>query len=344
MSKIAFFFVLDKQNLPENFGIKMSLEAIAPLYDTLLRDSSLTKLSYPECTAYCLRLFRKPFHTDVLIVMKDFDYHMGTDIETACVNEARRILDIPNNQGFYHPSTLQRALWLPKGLTRQEFRNLVQHFGKNTEVDPDELTRQDTAGGWLMSHPDGFIFGSKNEGDFLRAMVLNSLGMAYQIQTTRAINQLSVAATTGGSQLPKMVTDLNRFRSQYSFINPVNAGRWAEHTEYRVLSEHLSIPQLSTELDAKINQIFSYMQARQLDTDAVDQIDSFSAEPRSNAQQTSAPSSELKPAFGRTLFALLLLAVLGSAAYLLGTDAGRTQLDAWLGNPADNFLSEPSDQ
>ncbi len=332
MAKLALFFVLEKPTLPDNFGIKMSLPAIAPFYESIGRDGSVTKLNFSESTAYNFRFFRKPFQTDILVVVRDFDYHSSADLEAACRKDARGILEVAPNKTFDLEAQVQRALWLPKGVTRQEFNTLVSQFSKTSGVDPEHLVREDTDGGWMMSHPDGFLLGSKNESDFLRAAAFNALAMAYKQQSATSINRLSTVAATGGAQLAKLCEDVSRFQCQYAYQSPLETMKQSAHKEYKLLATHLGVPTLLDELKAKTNQGLCLLQSRLLSTG---QVDDFGAQPSSQKAQASSAKpmvfkeAESKPV-SRIMLAIVILGVAAAAFYFTSTDAGQRQMDDWL--------------
>lgn len=337
MAKIALFFVLEKPTLPDNFGIKMSMPSVAPFYESISRDSNITKLNYSGCTAYNFRFFRKPFQTDVLLILKDYDYHTSSDIEENCRRDARGVLDIAPDKDFEDKTYTQRAMWLPKGVTRQEFNNLTAHFSKTTEVDPDNLTREDIPGGWMMMHPDGFILGSKSESDFLKAAACYAISLALQKQSKESIERLSLAAATAGSQLPRLCEDISRFQCQYGFKNPLDTVLRSDAVEFHLLAGKLAVPELLQELNDKVSQAIHLMQSRLMGKGQIDDLEPFSADSESghsNRRKMAKTDEGQSNHFSRTILAIVILAVAGSVTYLVGTDAGQKQWHSWTSHPA----------
>lgn len=342
MAKVAVFFVLDKPSLPENFGIRLNLDGVAPLYDNITRDGSLTKLSYPDGTAFCLRLFKKPYHVDVLMVMKELDQQPGSEWLDSFQQMARKVIEAKGDKPFYLPAYMKKAIWFPKGVSKTEFQNMVQTFTGEGEVDASDLPRLDSRGNWMMSYPEGFVFGSKNEGDFLRAMVHYGLALAYHNEMGEAVDGLSNAAALSGAQLPKMVLDIRRFSSQYLFLTPTRPGLRADALEYQHLAKNLGLDEMQKELESKLAQVVALLEAKHR-AGQLDELDALAADPRTAQTVVSDDSETNEGSHGRWLLVLLLLTVIAAGAYLLGTEPGRHQLDQWL-DQGSSVLSTPSNQ
>lgn len=329
MAKVALFFVLEKSTLPDNFGINVSLPAIAPFYESIARDASITKLNYSDFTAYNFRFFRKPFQTDILVIVRDFDHLNSADIETTSSNDARSILELAPNKDFELPAYTQRALWLPKAVTRHEFKGLAAQFTKTPDVDLEKLVAEDTSGGWLMSHPDGFLMGSKSETDFLRVMAFNAMAMAYQVRLEEGLNRLSIGAATANSQLSRLCEDLSRFQCQYCFISPFENTTTRNVTidiyEYGIIAKRLNVPDLLTELDHKVIQSLNLLESRSI---SKDEIKEEANSKRSKEKMVA--SSRDSTTINRLLIAFVIIVIGYAAFHFIGTDQGREQFDAWV--------------
>ncbi|MCW8886241.1 MAG: hypothetical protein OQK12_13470 [Motiliproteus sp.] len=344
MAKIALFFLLDRTSLPDNFGMKLSVEGTAPFYDSVMRDISLTKLAYTESTAYCLRFFKKPFAKDVLVIVKDLEYHTGGKIVESCCKQAEEILKYKSDKLFYHEEYLYRAMWLPRGVQKHEFETLVRSFSGKSDVDISKLSRLDSRGSWIMDHPDGYIFGTKNENDFLRSVVLYSLAMSFHQSLSDAINRLSLAMSTQGDQLPSMLKDVARFSGSYYFRNPVKTGARADNREYDHLAKRFHFAEMEQMLAAKVSNATSLINLRHSEssqTPIPHHSDSMAAdvrypvEPRRESGQSSGLGRWL-------LILLLLLALAGGAMVLLGSEDPVQLLQQLMGHaPA---APEPSSQ
>ncbi len=332
MAKIALMFMLDKASLPENFGMKVSVESTASFYDVLLRDVSLTKLAYPDCTAYCLRLFRKPFAVDMLIVEMDLEYHSRDNIARSCRAKAAEILKVKEDQPFFHPDYLHRAMWLPRGVAREEFSTMVASFSGQSNVDPDQLPRLDGRDSWIMSHPDGFILGSKNESDFLRGLVLYSTAMAYQLQLRDFTGRLSQAASTASEQLPGYVRDISRFMAWCYFSNPIQPAARQSWAEYAHLAGNMRFDELEQQLSSKIRYCESLTASAGSDSAPVAGLSApLLSEPRYDSNNASKESGS------RVFNWLLLLVILVGAGVgllfytgMLSADEYPQLLPQWL--------------
>lgn len=336
MAKVALFFVLEKPTLPDNFGIHVSLQAIAPFYESIVRDASITKLIYSDFTAYNFRFFRKPFQTDILVIVRDFDHLNSAEIEETCRKDARSVLELGPNKNFDLIAFTQRALWLPKAVTRQEFNGLAKQFTKTADVDLEKLVAEDTNSGWLMSHPDGFLMGSKNEGDFLRVMAFNAMAMAYQFRLEEGLSRLSIGASAG-SQLPRLCEDLSRFQCQYCFYSPFSnsASRNAaiDTHEYSIIAKHLNLPSLLTELDHKVTQALNLLTSRSISKDP-----ELSAVGHGRSTLPEADSDSSSNTLNRILLTLVIIAVACAAVYFIGTDQGQEQFNALISHSSITSL------
>ncbi len=335
MAKIALFFLLDRTSLPDNFGMKLSVDTTVPLYDNLMRDISLTKLAYTDSTAYCIQLYKKPFNRDVLVIVKDLEYHTGGNLVESCCKQAAQILTYKGDKPFYHEDYLYRAMWLPRGVQKHEFETLVNSFSGKTDVEPSKLSRLNSRGSWIMDHPDGYIFGSKNENDFLRSVVLYSLAMANHHHLSDSINRLSNAVGTQGEQVVGMLRDINRFKGSFYYRNPVKPSERMDHGEYEHLACRFRFSELEEMLTDKMQAATTLLQ---LSHEGSDQGRVHHSNPM-KAEQRYAPHREAKESsnFGRLMIILLVLGVLiaGVVALVFGGEDTTQLIQSWLGSVVD---------
>ncbi len=332
MAKIALFFLLDRARMPENFGMKLSIEATAPLYDTLIRDCRLTKLPFSDSCAFCLRLFHQPFNTDLLIIVKDLDSHSGSNILASCSQQAAEVLDIKADQPFYHGGYLARAMWLPRGVQKQEFSHMLNGFSTHNAADPSDLPRLDSRGSWIMNHPDGFIFGSKNEADFVRGLLLYGLGMAYHYQFSQALNRLSLASGSNAEQLRRLLEDIYRFQGQYYFSNPVRPSERQDSLEYLHLTNSLGLQQLQQQLELKTRQLSALVGLRQVGSVGPSALsEKLVAERREAVDAPEDDRHTAQPRPRRWLFAAVIgLTLLGASSMLYSRGEYPPWLSHWI--------------
>ena len=344
MAKIALFFLLDSTSLPDNFGMKLSVESTAPFYDPVMRDIRLTKLAYTESTAYCLRLFKKPFAKDVLVIVKDLEYHTGGKIVESCCRQAEEILKFKSDKPFYHEEYLYRSMWLPRGVQKHEFETLVNSFSGKSDIDIGKLCRLDSRGSWIMDHPDGYIFGTKNENDFLRSVVFYALAMSYHHTLSDAANRLSLAMCTPGEQLVTMLRDVARFNGSYYFRNPVKAGARADAREYDHLVKRFNFTEMEQILASKVASATTLVNLRHSESGHAPvphahPADAMAAEVR--YPREAPPQQRQSSGFGRWLLILLLLvAIAGGAMVLLGSEDPVQMLQQLMGH--SNDVTEPT--
>ncbi|OMH38820.1 hypothetical protein [Motiliproteus sp. MSK22-1] len=265
MAKIALIYLLDssKAKLPEHFGMKMAVEKFVHTYDSVLKDCALSKLAYTDSTAYCLRFFKKPFNTELVIVVKDLDHQGRSNLSETCRQQAAEILEVTNDSLFFHPDYQNRAMWLPRGVQKQEFTNLLTSFSGASNISLADMPRLDTPDSWIMNHPQGFITGSKNENDFIRGLILYTLAMSYHLHFSHFLNRLSFGSDAGGDQLNALLQDSYRFKALYYFQNPVLPACRQDRSVYRHLAQSMDFDQLGAELDGKRVDIVSLIGIRQ---------------------------------------------------------------------------------
>ncbi|MEH6626915.1 MAG: hypothetical protein V7739_10740 [Motiliproteus sp.] len=335
MAKIALFFLLEHTSLPENFGMKLSTESTASLYDNVMRDISLTKLAYTESTAYCIRLYKKPYNRDVLVIVKDLDYHTGGNLVDSCCKQAAKILEYKGTKPFYHEDYLYRAMWLPRGVQKHEFDTMVNSFSGNADVEAGRLARLNSRGSWIMDHPDGYIFGSKNETDFLRSLVFYSLAMANNHHLSDSLNRLSNAMGTRGDQVEGMLSDIQRFKGSYYFRNPVKPSQRMDYCEYEHLAQRFKFAEIEQMLADKLQAATALLQLSHSGADhSLHHRASKTMKADKRYASTSADShSEPSSNFSRMLMvAILLVALLaGAAALFLGGDETAQLIRGWFG-------------
>ena len=354
-AKVALFFLLDgsKAATPQNYGMQLPIQKVAPLYDSLNATCRFAKMSFPDSTVYGLSYFKKPFHVDMLVVVRELENFSYNTITSQCQAQLGKILNV--KEQFFLGDYLHRALWLPRGLQKQEFVNLVGLYSGDAEPKLDKVSRLDARDYWVMNWREGFIFGGRNEVDFSRSLALYGLGMAYHRVMSKAVNQLAQAADSGGDALLGLKVDAARFRAQYHFDNPVRAS----HTELAEVYEHLGqalrLVPLKSEFDRKlesITQLINLKQSRSRLGGEGGLGDLFRREPPegsaaikgiSASKGAPAPRGKAENATRRSkrpLVVVLLVLGLLAAGYWLLPDKYRTQLRQALPSPAT--LSAPT--
>ena len=262
-AKVALFFLLDssKAATPQNYGMQLPIQKVAPLYDSLNGTCRFAKMSFPDSTVYGLSYFRKPFHVDMLVVVRELENFSYNTITSQCQAQLAKILNI--KEQFFHADYLHRALWLPRGLQKQEFLSLISLYSGDADPKLDKVSRLDAKDYWVMNWREGFIFGGRNEADFSRTLALYGLGMAYHRVMSRSVNQLSQAADSGGDALLGLKVDAGRFRAQYHFDNPVRASYTELAEVYEQLVRSLRLTPLKAEFDHKLEAITQLINLKQ---------------------------------------------------------------------------------
>lgn len=326
MAKVAVFFLLDKGRLPENFGMNISMETAAPLYETVSRNCSLTKLVYSDSTAYCLHMFKKPYNTDILVIVKDLEHHSGGNLLEKCRYQAEQILEHKSADGnFYHQDYAFRAMWLPEGVAKQEFHTLVRSFSGGTEVNIEQMPRLAFPSGWILQHPDGFVVGTKNEADFLRTLLLYALGISYHFQLSRGLKNLSQAAATRGDLLSRVIQDQYQFLAQCYFQNPVIASKRSSYDQYEHLTGLLGLNRLVGELEAKLRYASSSMAAQHQNQNPNPLTAEHRQEqPRISSQAYTADSGSASGS-AKLVWVLAGVVVVAAAGWLLMSGSGFAQ-------------------
>ena len=338
MAKIALIYLLDssKAKLPEHFGMKMAAEKFVHTYDSVLKDCSLSKLAYTDSTAYCLRFFKKPFNTELVVVVKDLDHHGRSNLSDTCRRQAAEILEVKDDSLFFHAEYQNRAMWLPRGVQKQEFTNLVTSFSGSSNISLADMPRLDTPDSWIMNHPQGFITGSKNENDFIRGLILYALGMAYHLHFSNALNRLSFGADVGGDQLNALMQDTYRFKALYYFQNPVLPAHRRDYAEYRHLAQSMNFDTLEPDLDRKLNDIvnlLSIRNGRASISSGVEQLQSGTRQRQLRYEEEGRGGRR----FG-TLALVILLFMVGIGSLFLfeyGLDDARTVVEKWISGAMD---------
>lgn len=262
-AKVALFFLLDssKAATPQNYGMQLPIQKIAPLYDSLNSTCRFAKMSFPDSTVYGLSYFKKPFHVDMLVVVKELENFSYNTITSQCQAQLAKILNV--KEQFFHADYLHRALWLPRGLQKQEFINLVSLYSGDPEPKLESVSRLDAKDYWVMNWREGFIFGGRNEADFSRSLALYGLGMAYHRVMSKAVNQLAQAADAGGDALMGLKVEAGRFRAQYHFDNPVRPSHGELSEVYRHMVGSLRLPAVKAEFDHKLEDVTALTQLKQ---------------------------------------------------------------------------------
>ncbi|WP_210397455.1 hypothetical protein [Motiliproteus sediminis] len=262
-AKVALFFLLDssKAATPQNYGMQLPIQKVAPLYDSLNGTCRFAKMSFPDSTVYGLSYFKKPFHVDMLVVVKELENFSYATITSQCQAQLAKILNV--KEQFFHADYLHRALWLPRGLQKQEFVNLVSLYSGDPDPKLDSVSRLDAKDYWVMNWREGFIFGGRNEADFSRSLALYGLGLAYHRVMSKAINQLAQAADTGGDALMGLKIEAGRFRAQYHFDNPVRPSHTELADVYNHMVKSLRLPAVKAEFDLKLEAVTALTQLKQ---------------------------------------------------------------------------------
>ncbi len=343
VAKVALFFLLDssKARVPENYGKQVPVQKVAPFYDSLSQACNFSKLNFPDSTAYALSLFKKPYTTDIMVVVRD----LGNATRSQLINSSRQQLAQVLNVGserFHLVDYQYRALWLSKGVQRQEFVHMLESFSGELNADPDLLPRMDAQDYWLMNHDQGFIFGGKNEDDFTRAIIFFALAQAYHYQFGLQINRLSASSEQSVEALMGLRLEALRFRAHYFFGNPVKPGDSDAFATYAHIIRSLDLVPVEQELARKINDIGNLVQAKQARAQAPGATESvwperdrFRTQPNKPGPREVAPlAPDAIPAPRRRRWLpwllILLLVVVALVAGVVMLDEGRAALPSWL--------------
>ncbi len=254
-TKVALFFLLDssKATTPQNYGMQLQVQKLAPLYESLNSSSRFAKMSFPDSTVYGFSFFNKPFQTDVLVVLKDLSHGGRKNLEKHCHAQLAKLLGV--DEPFYYSEYLHQALWLPRGLQKQEFLNNLSIATGNAEPSLEGVTRKYLGDGWVMNYRRGYIFGGKSEVDFSRSLALYGLGLAYHRQLSMLTDRLAQSSELGGDQLSGAQLDAYRFSSQYLFDNPVRPSHTDISESYQHIVQGLSLDRLESQFRKKLDDL-----------------------------------------------------------------------------------------
>ncbi|RDE19742.1 hypothetical protein DV711_12755 [Motiliproteus coralliicola] len=254
-TKVGLFFLLntDKAKAPADFGMNLPVSSVAPLYESLEENCRFTKVNYPDCTVYGLSYFSKPYQTDIMVVVRDMDSIGRKHLETQCAFQISEMLSL--NEPVHYGEYLHQAIWMPRGLQKQEFLNTLTHASGDPEPNLDGVTRKYTGSNWSMNYHRGFIFGGKQEACFARSLALYGLGLAYHFQLNSMINRLSQMTSLGGDQLNRAQLEVQRFCAQYLFDNPVRSRHHEQYENYQLIVKTLDLQTLEQQLRKKLQDL-----------------------------------------------------------------------------------------
>ncbi|MEH6473947.1 MAG: hypothetical protein V7752_22230, partial [Halopseudomonas sp.] len=268
-AKVALFFLLDssKAATPQNYGMQLPVQKVAPFYDSLNASSRFAKMSFPDSTVYGFSFFKKPFQTDMLVVLKDLNNVGRKTVEGQCRAQLAKLLNV--NEAFHYGDYLHQALWLPRGLQKQEFLNQLSMATGDAEPNLDGVTRKYIGDNWVMNYRKGYIFGGKSEADFSRSLALYGLGLAYHRQLSLITNRLAQSSELGGDQLSGAKLDACRFSAHYLFDNPVRPAHIDVFDSYQHIVQGLSLDRVEQQFRKKLGDLSQMVQIKR----GRDQID-----------------------------------------------------------------------
>ncbi len=240
-AKVALFFLLDssKAAAPQNYGMQLPVQKVAPLYDSLNASSRFAKMSFPDSTVYGFSFFKKPYQTDMLVVLKDLDNSNRKAFESQCHAQLKKLLNV--QEPFFYADYVHQALWMPRGLQKQEFINQLCLATGQAEPDLEGVTRMYFGDNWVMNYRKGYIFGGKSETEFSRSLALYGLGLAYHRQMTLMTNRLAHSADLGGDQLTGAKLEASNFIAHFLFDNPVRPAHLDIYESYQHIAQGLKL-------------------------------------------------------------------------------------------------------
>jgi hypothetical protein len=261
-SKVALYFLLDstKAHNPQNYGMQLPVQQVASLYESLNGSCRFAKMSFPDSTVYGFSFFNKPFQTDMLVVLKDLNNLNQKKLVSQCQTQLAKLL---NTQGpFYYANYLHRAVWMPRGLQKQEFINQLCLATGESEPDLEGVARQYLGDTWLMNYHQGYIFGGKHEPEFNRSLALYGLGLAYHRQLSLLVSRMALAAESGEEAQSGVKLDAARFAAQFLFDNPVRPAHQQEFRSYQHIVRGLQLEGLELQFRKKLADLMQLGQVK----------------------------------------------------------------------------------
>lgn len=333
-TKVALFFLLDssKAATPQNYGMQLPVQKVAPLYDSLNSSSRFAKMSFPDSTVYGFSFFNKPFQTDMLVVLKDLRHGGRKTLESQCRVQLAKLLNV--SEAFYYEAYLHQALWLPRGLQKQEFLHNLSMATGEAEPNLEGVTRKYLGDSWVMNYRKGYIFGGKNEADFSRSLALYGLGLAYQRQLTVLSNRLALTSGLGGDQLSGAKLDAYAFSAQYLFDNPVLPAHNDIAEGYQHITQGLQLERLESQCRKKIADLSELVKIKQ-SRDQIEGgwVDRFRGEHRSadSGQPSAERRAEQKKSSNHALvWVLVTIGVLLAVGFVSLPEDPLAALQHWL--------------
>lgn len=256
-AKVALFFLLDttKAAAPQNYGMQLPVQKVAPLYDSLNASSRFAKMSFPDSTVYGFSFFKKPHQVDMLVVLKDLNSSSRKIFEAQSRAQLAKLLNVNINEAFHYDDYVHQALWLPRGLQKQEFLTHLCMATGEGEADLDHVSRKYLGETWVMNYRKGFIFGGKSETDFSRSLALYGLGLAYHRQMSLMTNRLAQSAELGGDASSSLQQETTSFLAQYLFDNPVRPAHLDTFRCYEHIVTELGLPSVEQQLRKKLSDL-----------------------------------------------------------------------------------------
>ncbi|MEH6651381.1 MAG: hypothetical protein V7707_15245 [Motiliproteus sp.] len=256
-AKVALFFLLDttKAAAPQNYGMQLPVQKVAPLYDSLNASSRFAKMSFPDSTVYGFSFFKKPHQVDMLVVLRDLSHSSRKIFQAQCQAQLAKLLNVNINEAFHYNDYVHQALWLPRGLQKQDFLSHLCLATGEAEADLDDVSRKYLGDTWVMNYRKGFIFAGKNEADFSRSLALYGLGLAYHRQMSLMTNRLAHSADLGGDASSSIQQEVGSFMAQCLFDNPVRPAHLDTFACYEHIVKGLGLPLVEQQLRKKLNDL-----------------------------------------------------------------------------------------
>jgi hypothetical protein len=312
--KVALFFLLDssKASAPQNYGMQLPVQKVAPLYDSISASSRFAKMSFPDSTVYGFSFFKKPYQTDMLVVLKDLNNSNRKTFEAQCHAQLVKLLNI--QEPFYFADYVHQSLWMPRGLQKQEFLNQLCLATGESEPDLDGVTRKYIGANWVMNYRKGYIFGGKSEADYCRSLALYGLGLAYHRQMALITNRLAHSADLSGEQLNAVKLEASSFMAHYLFDNPVLPAHIDTYNSYQHIAQGLNLDAVEQQFRKKLADL-SQLAATKSSKGQADGSwgDAFRAEKR-KPSEAKQPTQKNPANGGRNL----VLAVVATALITVG--------------------------
>ena len=250
-AKVAQFFLLDQERVkaPSDYGMKLPVASVAPFYEVLEESCSFTKISYSNCTVFSFGFFDKANRTHLLAVVRDQDHNSRSLFESKCRARVAELLN--TDEACYDNDYMHMAVWMPRGLKKQEFLDILARASGEPEPNLEGVSRKYLGNTWVMNYHRGYLFGGNHEMEFARTLALYGLGLAYHHRLSGMINRLSKVAGLGGDQLTGALLDIQRFQTQYLFDNPVLGSDEELHQSYHQIVKGLGLDSLERQLRTK---------------------------------------------------------------------------------------------